>query len=385
MPTYPSLFHGKLAGAMQRGSIRKRRGSWTLRYWTVEVGPNGTLRRRQVSTTLAKVSAEYPTERSVQTKADKILAPYNANEVAAEGAMTVQQFAEQYFLPWVKERKRASTHRFYSNTHQVHVTSTVGNIRLRDFRTVDAQRVLDGIQLSHGTLQRIKTCMSALFSYAVRLGFVEFNPIRETKVEGRRSTFDGHAYSLDDVLWMLEKLPEPSKTVVGVAAFAGLREAEIRGLRWEDYDGRLIHVRRSLWRTHVAETKTVASEDSVPVIRPLKKLLDAHKRRDGRGPWIFAGPKKGFSLSLDNLSRREIKPAIGDRWRGWHSFRRGLGTILYGLGVPAETAKVILRHSAVAVTQKHYIKLKSAKEGRAAMNKLEKAIAKSGPVVGRKK
>jgi integrase len=108
-------------------------------------------------------------------------------------------------------------------------------------------------------------------------------------------------------------------------------------------------------------------------------LLDAHKRRDGRGPWIFAGPKKGFSLSLDNLSRREIKPTIGDRWRGWHAFRRGLGTILCGLGVPAETAKVILRHSAVAVTQKHYIKLKSANEGRAAMNKLEKAIAKSGP------
>jgi hypothetical protein len=30
-----------------------------------------------------------------------------------------------------------------------------------------------------------------------------------------------------------------------------------------------------------------------------------------------------------------------------------LGTILFGLGFPAETAKIILRHSAVAVTQKH--------------------------------
>ena len=62
----------------------------------------------------------------------------------------------------------------------------------------------------------------------------------------------------------------------------------------------------------------------------------------------------------------------------------GLGTILFDLGVPAETAKIILRHSAVAVTQ-HYIKLRSAKEGRAAMNKLEKAIAKSGPLMGRRK
>jgi|GEM_PF-4390012 integrase len=92
-----------------------------------------------------------------------------------------------------------------------------------------------------------------------------------------------------------------------------------------------------------------------------------------------------FSLGRNFPSASRSTCLAVTRWRGWHAFRRGLGTILYGLGVPAETAKVILRHSAVAVTQKHYIKLKSAKEGRAAMNKLEKAIAKSRPLVGRKK
>jgi hypothetical protein len=51
---------------------------------------------------------------------------------------------------------------------------------------------------------------------------------------------------------------------------------------------------------------------------------------------------------------------------------------LYGLGVPAETAKILLRHSAVAVTKQHYIKLKPAKEGRGAMNKLEKRLPKVG-------
>jgi len=370
---------------MQRGNIRRRRGSWTLRYWTVEVGPDGTQRRRQVSKRLAKVSPDYPTASSVQTEADKILAPYNRNEVAAEGALTVREFADQYFLPWIKARKRASTYKFYDDLVENHIGPGIGDTRLRDLRTVDAQRVLDSTALSHSSLQRIKTGMSALCGYAVRLGFIDSNPIRETKVEGRRSSFEGHAYSLADVLWMLERLPEPSRTVVGVAAFAGLREAEIRGLRWDDYDQQFIHVRRSLWRSHVAETKTQASQDSVPVISALRKMLDAHKRRDGSSAWIFAGPKKGFSLSLDNLSRREIKPVIGDRWRGWHAFRRGLGTILFDLGVPAETAKIILRHSAVAVTQKHYIKLRSAKQGRAAMSKLQKAIAKSGPLVGQRK
>ena len=59
---------------------------------------------------------------------------------------------------------------------------------------------------------------------------------------------------------------------------------------------------------------------------------------------------------------------------GWHAFRRGLATILFGLGVPAETAKTILRHARVETTRAHYIILESQKAGRAAMLKLEKKI-----------
>jgi integrase len=40
--------------------------------------------------------------------------------------------------------------------------------------------------------------------------------------------------------------------------------AEIRGLRWEDYDGKELSVRRSVWRRHVGETKTEGSAVSVP-------------------------------------------------------------------------------------------------------------------------
>ena len=366
---------------MQRGNIRIRSGAWTLRYWAEEIGADGNRVRRQVSKKLAKESV-YPETRkgkipdAIQTMADEILAPHNRDEVAAEGASTVQEFGERFFLPWIESRKRASTLKFYRDLLKNHIgRGRVGDIRLRDFRTVDAQRLLDETKLSHASLSRIKTGMSALFGHAVRLGFVTMNPIRDTKVEGRRSTFNGHAYTLEDVKWMLTKLPEPSRTVVAVAAYAGLREAEIRGLRWSDYDGEFLHVRSTVWRCHEADTKTTASEASVPVISTLRKMLDAHKRRSS-GEWIFAGPKKGFSLSLDNLSRRVIAPKIGDRWHGWHAFRRGIGTSLFELGVPAETAKIILRHSAVAVTQKHYIKLQAAKEGRAAMDKLQKAIRK---------
>jgi integrase len=180
-------------------------------------------------------------------------------------------------------------------------------------------------------------------------------------------------------------LTEPARTVIAVAAFTGLRESEIRGLRWEDYKGDALDVRRSIWRTHVGETKTPESKSVVPVIAPLRKIIDAHRASlRGAGSWIFSGPKKGFSLHLDNLCARDIRPALGDRWHGWHAFRRGLATNLFSLGVPAEVAQTILRHANVSTTRQHYIVLESRDAGREAMRKLERVI-ESGPNVAQRK
>ncbi len=73
---------------------------------------------------------------------------------------------------------------------------------------------------------------------------------------------------------------------------------------------------------------------------------------------------------------------LGDRWHGWHAFRRGLATNLFELGVPAEVAQTILRHSNVSTTREHYIVLKSRSAGAAAMRQLENAVAR-GAQVGR--
>jgi integrase len=79
-------------------------------------------------------------------------------------------------------------------------------------------------------------------------------------------------------------------------------------------------------------------------------------------------------LHLDNLGRRAITPVIGDAWKGWHSFRRGLGTNLYRLGV-SKVIQEILRHADVSTTETHYI-IVDRTETKVAMQKLEKAVGK---------
>ena len=366
---------------VKHGNIRKRHGSWQLRYYATEIGPEGTPVRRQITRTLARVSDEYRTAKDCWPLADDILVPVRRSAAQPEGSLTVSEFTERYFLPFIKAKRKPSTHKFYKEAHANHVRNRVGFIRLREFTTRHAQEVLDATPLTHQSVLRIKTTMSAIFSYAIRLGFVHgANPVRESKAEGTRNDPQQYAYTFDEVLWMLKNLAEPARTVVGVAAFAGLRESEIRGLKWEDYTGDSLHVRRSIWRTHIGETKTPESKNAVPVVAPLRKLLDQHKTTANGAAWIFAGEKKGFALHLDNLCRREIRPVLGDRWHGWHAFRRGLATNLHELGAADKVIQTILRHSNVSTTQKHYIVLKSRKAGAAAMRKLETALVNKGQI-----
>jgi hypothetical protein len=164
--------------------------------------------------------------------------------------------------------------------------------------------------------------------------------------------------------------------IIGTAAFAGLRQGEIRGLWVEDDEGDVLNIRRSVWRTIVKETKTEEDEDDpgvVPIVRPLRLLIDRVKPAHG---WLFPNTLGG-PLDLHNLAERVIKPrfaAKGLAWKGWHAYRRGLATNLHALGVDDKTIQAILRHDDVSTTQRSYSKTPS-RIVTDAMKQLEATIA----------
>jgi len=185
---------------------------------------------------------------------------------------------------------------------------------------------------------------------------------------------------------MLTVLPEPSRTVVGTAAFTGLRAGEIRGLTWDAYSPAdksdenslgVVRVLRSVWRGRVGEPKNSRSKATVPLIPQLETLLERHRKAIGSpasGP-IFANGV-GNPLDLDCLYRRQMKEPLRQariEWEGWHGFRRGLATNLERIGVRETIAAMILRHTNDRVTRKHYIKPPSI-EAIAAMRLLSETL-----------
>jgi hypothetical protein len=74
-------------------------------------------------------------------------------------------------------------------------------------------------------------------------GLSEGEKLRKKKIRASNE----HAYSLEEVAEMLDKLPEPARTVCAVAAFTGLTQSELRGLKRPGYDGTTISVQRKIW------------------------------------------------------------------------------------------------------------------------------------------
>ena len=315
----------------------------------------------------------------------------------AANDMLLTTFVEEKYFPYAEANLRGKTLREYRSIWKRYdIAQRVAGLRVCDFRTKHGSEILEGIAAEHdickSTVQRVKFMLSAIFVLAMNRGLCDVNPMRGVmlpKVRGSRQTY---AYDLEEVLAVL-RLPfdASTKAAIGIAAFAALRESEIAGLEWGDYDGDTITVQRSIDRVNGAANppKTIKSAAPVPVIPTLKRLLDSHKATVPLMPNgepmpdapIFVGVRQRYA-DLDKMALRVIRPVLksaGLKWWGWHAFRRGVASNLFQLGADELTVQRILRHSKVNVTRERYIKVRDERV-ETAMAVFEEAIAKSNAV-----
>jgi len=381
----------------QAGELIERGGAWLVRYYD---GGKRTMKK------LGSV-IDFPRRDDITSTFQKFMAEVNETNkpFRPDAATTVTTFVTARYFPTVNADLRGSTLRGYKAIWNLHVEPGLGRLRVRDVRTYDCQQTMDAVikahpELKQATLSRVKSFMHAVFAEAIRLGLHDdVNPAGAVKIRGAQRKGETHAYSLADIKSILAEVTEPSRVILAVAAYSGLRRGEIVGLKWEDYDGARLWVRRNICfgergEMSVELPKTESSAAPVPVIAPLRKILDAWKAKAEvtEGCWIFPA---GFTrkkdhpgdlldmaemtpLSPNNILRDQITPALEKaelEWHGYHAFRRGLATNLRALNVDDLTIMEILRHSDVAVTRASYIK-RVGQKSIDAMDRLEAEIRK---------
>jgi integrase len=298
-----------------------------------------------------------------------------------DGLLTVEQFIVQRYWRRCEQRQQLeganhmepSTIHAYRKVFKKHIVGKpMASIPVNKFTTKDGQDFLDSLpqNLSHKTHLRIRAFLSGVLTAALQSNVISgTNPMDATKAgglsKGRKESeltprelkiriSNKHACAHAEVALMLEKLPEPARTVCAVAAFTGLTRSEIPALKWEDYNGREINVARKKWQGHIGSPKTEAREAAVPVAPLLQEILAKYKANKDfppvEGGWMFYGQKEKKPIDMDNLSRREIPNHINGAWYGWHAYRRGLGTRLNDMGMNAVDIQRILRHASIATT-----------------------------------
>jgi len=392
----------------QAGQVIRIGDRWYVRYWERR-NIGGTIERKRVTHQLGPITTRGKRPPAdIVAEAERHMATINSGTIPADRIVTISDFVERVYLPWVELHKRPSTVKGYRDHWEDHLKPLCGEVWLKDARTFHVQGWLNQIataKLSRNTLKHIKSTISAIFTLAKQQDYFQGeNPARDTAIDPRASEpQETYAYSLEELQTIISLLPEPVSTAFTVAGYMGLRHGEIQGLLWENYRDGEIYISRSIWNGKVSDPKTRKGRAPVPVIRQLADRLEMHRLRCGNpqsGP-IFANSLRR-PLALDSLVRRVILPALNrcercakaeadhgqadhafkrdqriPGWHGWHAARRGLGSNLYRLGVHELVIQRILRHANVSTTASYYIK-SAADDVRNAMAKLENEIAASG-------
>jgi integrase len=242
-------------------------------------------------------------------------------------------------------------------------------------------------EMRKATLHKLRSILSGIFKRAIGQGCRPgHNPIREVTPPKGLPSQPTHAYTLPEIRGLLGDVSdEIARVMIALAGYCGLSKSEIAGMTWEAYDAEgEISVTSSVVNGVRGETKTEARKNSVPVIQPVRELLDLYRLRLGNPTkGVMFETENHTPIDLKNIYTRRIEPILSAcadcgetkkkhtvadheyrrrpeavQWRGWHAFRRGLGSNLNELGVPDLTIQRILRHSNVATTRKSYIKIR---------------------------
>lgn len=194
---------------------------------------------------------------------DDVLCLINTCRLNPESTLSVKDYGDNSWLPWVRENCKPSTVAGYETRWNRYIAPRVASIALRDFRTVDAANLLAEVHrefgISKSGLQHCRSLLSGVFALARNQGVLDKpNPCEGVMIP-RKATAPAemHAATPEEVLAILNALENEkpkdmeidaafrlkAQAAVALMFFAGLRPGEARGVSWEDFDGKRLTVK----------------------------------------------------------------------------------------------------------------------------------------------
>ena len=365
----------------QQGHIYEAFNAFHVRYYQTEI-IDGQPKRVQRSHRLCAKDQKHHSRacKPVRQKCQEFMDGINSQiGTQPDRDVTVADFWENTYLPFVTEKKRHSTVYGYKKLWASNLKEHFGTRTLAEYRTADGYKYLESLTktLGRNSLQHVRSLASGIFTRAVNLGLIDTNPWSAVRLQESRAPEPTVAYTLKETLAIRKALSGRvnADLVFSLAAFLGMRPSEIAGLRWEDVTDEEIYVRQAVVRGIAGDTKTPQSQRTLPLLEPVRSLIAAYREQCAgiREGWLFTG-RNGGPVKMESFIKHAIMPAVRKAnlpWYGLYAARRACATNLVALTGNVNAAHQVLGNS-LQVAMKAYIK-PSAEAGLAGLKLLEAA------------
>jgi integrase len=204
-----------------------------------------------------------------------------------------------------------------------------------DRRTI-AQR-LGEIGTSSGPVarNRVRSSLSSLFTWAIKEGLAEINPVSGTGLASEGGSRD-RVLSEAELATVLRALDDgPFSDIVRMLVLTGMRRSEVGGLRWSEID-----FSRNLIVLPAARVKN-KRQFELPISTQVRSIIERQQRREGH---IFGTGKGGYSNWSEGKAKLDTRLNGMAEWH-LHDLRRSAATMMADrLNVMPHVIEAVLNH-----------------------------------------
>jgi integrase len=279
---------------------------------------------------------------------------------------------KQVAKDWIEYKKPNLRHSTWS-VYEGHTRNHFDEINLIKVNRVTTAKVEKWITARHndgmniGTIKKILVTLGQIMAYAVRHGYVDYNPVRDAeRPRGNGESEESKIRILTpvEINALLDSEQDMKyRTLFMLALFSGSRQGELLGLKWTDIDweNNQIHIQRTFNNQRWYSTKTDASNRKIDLGPVMMKELKEWKLACPPNDLDLIFPNEaGQPINHSNLVKRHFEPALAkaniEKIR-FHDLRHTYASLLIEQGENIKYIQSQLGHSSPTVTLNVYAHL----------------------------